>query len=117
MIEEVKFYTCKYDRAFKEVFLKEDNQDILKELLRVILNVEIEKIEYNNVERNTGNLKIKRKYFDCILTTDKGEIEIELNATTNDYLHPRNMSYICDMYASHTVRGDNTNKFNIWVKR
>ena len=33
MQEKKKFYTCKYDRAFKEVFMKEDNKDILTNLL------------------------------------------------------------------------------------
>lgn len=32
---EYKFYTCKNDRAFKEVFMKEKNKDILKALLKV----------------------------------------------------------------------------------
>ena len=36
-----KFYTCKYDRAFKEVFMKEENKDILSCVLETILNVEI----------------------------------------------------------------------------
>ena len=33
MITLKKFYTCKYDRAFKEVFGKEENKDILTKLL------------------------------------------------------------------------------------
>ena len=45
MQEKKKFYTCKYDRAFKEVFMKEDNKDILTNLLEEILEVKISNIE------------------------------------------------------------------------
>lgn len=54
MQRQGKFYTCKYDRAFKEVFMKEENKDILKNLSESILQVEINKIKYLNVERNNG---------------------------------------------------------------
>ena len=36
-IENKKYYTCKYDRPFKEIMLKESNKDILKKLLEHIL--------------------------------------------------------------------------------
>ena len=39
-----KFYTCKNDRAFKEVFLKPDNSDLLKALLEFILKIKIDKL-------------------------------------------------------------------------
>ncbi len=29
------FYTCRNDRAFKEVFLKPNNSDLLKALLKI----------------------------------------------------------------------------------
>ena len=34
-----KFYTCRNDRAFKEVFLKPNNSDLLKALLEFILKI------------------------------------------------------------------------------
>ena len=49
-----KFYTCKNDRAFKEIFLKEENKELLIKLLEVSLKTKIYKIKYENVERNTG---------------------------------------------------------------
>ena len=101
-----KFYSCKYDRTFKEVFLKESNQDLLKVLLQDILGKKINKIEYNNIELNTGNINLRKKYVDVLLTTDQGKIEIELNATNADYLHIRNMAFICNVYASHVLKGE-----------
>ena len=63
MQEKKKFYTCKYDRAFKEVFMKEDNKDILTNLLEEILEVKISNIEFLNVERNSDNIKLRREKF------------------------------------------------------
>ena len=76
-----KYYTCKYDRPFKEIMLNENNKDILKELLVLILKVNINEIEVKNVERNTRNLKTKRKTYDILLKTEIGKIEIEVNSS------------------------------------
>ena len=100
-----KFYTCKYDRAFKEVFGKEENKDILKKLLEEILQVEIERIEYLNLERNVDNVKVKRKHLDLYLETNIGKIQVEVNTTNSKYVKPRNMSYLCDIYSHHTLVG------------
>ena len=100
-----KFYTCKYDRAFKEVFGKEENKDILKKLLEEILQVEIERIEYLNLERNVDNIKVKRKHLDLYLETNIGKIQVEVNTTNSKYVKPRNMSYLCDIYSHHTLVG------------
>ena len=40
-LKNKKFYTCKNDRTFKEVFLEEENSDLLKALLETILKIEI----------------------------------------------------------------------------
>lgn len=101
-----KFYTCRYDRAFKEVFMKEENKDILSKLLESILKVEINKIKYLNLERNVDNLKVKRKHLDLFLETNIGKIQVEVNASDNRYVRPRNMSYLCDIYSHHTLVGE-----------
>lgn len=45
------FYTCRNDRAFKEIFLKEENRDLLKKLLEEALNTKIYSITEENIER------------------------------------------------------------------
>ena len=47
MIEEKEFYTCKNDRAFKEVFMRKENKDLLIKLLESTLDI---KIKENNVD-------------------------------------------------------------------
>ena len=116
IIDNQKYYTCKYDRAFKEVMLKEQNKNILQSLLELILKVKINEIDIRNIERNSGNLHLKRKYFDCLLKTDVGNIGIEINSNAlEEYVRPRNMAYISDMYASHTLIGKeyNEDKFKL----
>ena len=53
MINTEKFYTCKSDRAFKEVFMKEESKDILSKVLETVLKVEIKDIKFLNLERLT----------------------------------------------------------------
>lgn len=105
--EDKKFYTCKYDRPFKEVFLDEENEDLLRELLEKILKETITHIEYKPTERNTGNIKIRRKTLDALITTENRMIGIEVNANIEDYVHPRNMAFISDVYAHQTLVGKN----------
>ena len=71
-----KFYTCRYDRAFKEVFMNEKNKDLLIYLLEGILK--IKEVEYLNLEQNVDNVLIKRKHFDLNLKTDIGRIQVEV---------------------------------------
>ena len=76
---------------------------MLKDLLELILEVKIQDIKLNSVERNTGNLELRRKIYDALLTTNIGKIEIEVNANNKKHIHPRNMAYICDLYSHSTL--------------
>ena len=62
-------------------------------------------IEIKPTERNQDNVNVRRKYYDALVKTEKGKYNIELNATKKEYLKPRNMSYICDLYSHHTLKG------------
>ena len=75
MIEtKEKFYTSRNDRVFKEIFMKEENKDILKSLLESILKLKISDIKFLNLERNVDNIKVRRKHFDLFLDTDIGKV-------------------------------------------
>ena len=101
-----QFYTCRYDAAFKEVFMKEENKDLLTCLLEKILDLKIKEIKYLNLERNVLNVHVKRKHFDLFLDTDIGKIQVEINSYYSDYIPVRNTSYICNTYTSYIARGD-----------
>ena len=104
------FYTCKNDRAFKEVFLKPDNSDLLKALLEFILKIKIDKLEIKKTELLSGNVNIKDKRVDAIVHTGNKKIEIEINSQNKDYLHTRSTAYICNIYQSNANVGDTYNE-------
>ena len=101
-----KFYTCRYDVAFKEVFTNEANQDILIALLESILNIKIKEVKYLNLEKNNGNVWVRRKHFDFHVRTDNENIHIEVNNYLEDYVRPRNMAFICNTYGREVLKGE-----------
>ena len=104
------FYTCRNDRAFKEVFLKPDNSDLLKALLEFILKIKIDKLEIKKTELLSGNVNIKDKRVDAIVHTGNKKIEIEINSQNKDYLHTRSTAYICNIYQSNASVVDTYNE-------
>ena len=109
-----KFYTCRTDRAFKEVFMRESNKDILIALLEVCLDVKIMDIEYLNLEDNVDNVYVRRKSYDLRLSTDIGRLLIEVNSNIYDYSRARQVSYLSNEY-SHIVKSgeDYSEKDNV----
>ena len=105
-----KFYTCKNDRAFKEIFLNPNNSDLLKALLEFILKIKIDKLEIKKTELLSGNVNIKDKRVDAIVHTGNKKIEIEINSQNKDYLHTRSTAYICNIYQSNASVGDTYNE-------
>ena len=105
-----KFYTCKNDRTFKEVFLNPNNSDLLKALLEVILKIKIDKLGIKKTELLSGNVNIRDKRVDALVYTGNKKIEIEINSENKKYLNPRNTAYICNTYQSHTLVGKEYNQ-------
>ena len=104
-----KFYSCRYDKTFKEVFLNPKNEDLLKVLLEDILKVEIEIKKILPTELITGNNIIKSKRVDALILAINKKIEIEINASINEYVYIRNMAYICNIYSTNALVGDSYN--------
>ena len=104
--EKKKFYTCRYDRTFKEVFLKEENEDLLITLLEFTLDLKIFEIQRLNIETLQGNIGTRKKCCDLLLKTDQGYIGIEINSERKDYLHCRNLAFLCNVYSRYTLTGE-----------
>ena len=105
-----KFYSCRYDRTFKEVFLNPKNEDLLKVLLEDILKVKIEIKKILPTELITGNNIIKSKRVDALILAINKKIEIEINASINEYVYIRNTAYICNIYSTNALVGDSYNQ-------
>ena len=106
MTDTTPFYTCKYDKAFKEIMMKKENFNILKKVLESILEVRIQKIQLQPLHIPTGNIHLKGKEVDLLVVTDKGKIEVEVNTYYNDYVRVRNFSYITNIYNNQVTVGD-----------
>ena len=105
-----KFYSCRYDKTFKEVFLNPKNEDLLKALLEDILKVKIEIKKILPTELITGNNIIKSKRVDALILATNKKIEIEINASINEYVYIRNTAYICNIYSTNALVGDSYNQ-------
>ena len=106
MNETKKFYTCKYDKAFKEIMMKEENFNILKSVLEVILDMKINKIELQPLNLLNNNIYLKGKEVDLLVTTDIGKIEVEVNTYYEDYVRSRNFCYISNIYINQISVGE-----------
>ncbi len=104
--ETKKFYSCRYDRTFKKVFLKEENEDLLVALLELTLTLKVYEIQRLNVETLQGNINTRKKYCDLLLKTSEGYIGIEINSEPKDYLHTGNLAFLCNVYSRYTLKGD-----------
>ncbi len=105
-----KFYTCRYDRAFKEVFMNEKNKDLLIVLLEKVLNVKIDSIEYLNLEDIVDNIEVRKKLYDLRLNTNIGRIQVEVNSNIYNYSKNRQMAYLCNEYSHITLSGEEYNE-------
>ena len=111
-----KFYTCKDDLAFKEIFGNIKNKKLLIWLLERILQVKIDELTYLNVESNNNDLVTKRKRLDILVETNVGRINIEMNATNKEYLHPRNFCYLSNIYNKNTSISEDYNEDTLTIQ-
>ena len=114
--DDEKFYTCKNDLAFKEVFMKEDNKDLLIAIIESVLNIKIKDLEYLNLEKNVDNIHVRRKHFDLHVKTEKQNIHIEVNSQMKDYVRTRNISFLFDTYAHETKRGSDYSEKILFIQ-
>ena len=110
IIKYKRFYTYRFDRPFKEVFLNPKNKDLLKALLELVLEIKIDRIKIRSTELLSGNIEVKDKRVDALVYAGDKKIQIEINSENRDYVRPRNMAYLCNIYQSHTLRGKEYNE-------
>ena len=97
-----KFYPAIYDAAFKGVFCKHKNRDLLKALLENSLKkkIEIQSLESSEIPKT--NLYIRNKTLDAVIKVDKELILIEVNSSVYKGLNRRNAAFIFSKYAEET---------------
>ena len=113
--DKYKYYTCRYDAAFKEVFLQKDTS-LLKIFLENILKIKINRIEIANGELNNKNINVKRKLVDSIIYTDEGVFNVEVNTSIDDSVRVRNACYIMNVYSNQFLKGDSYNSITKYIQ-
>lgn len=104
-----KFYTSRYDRLFKKIFFKEEDHDLLEELIKEITNLVIFVEKIVNCELPITDIFEKEKRVDGIIDTTKERIHIEINSDTKDYYRMRNFLYFVAIMLEDIKRGKNYN--------
>lgn len=104
-----KFYTSRYDRLFKKIFFKEEDHDLLEELIKEITNLVICVEKIVNCELPITDIFEKAKRVDGIIDTTKERIHIEINSDTKDYYRMRNFLYFVSIMLEDIKRGKNYN--------
>ena len=104
-----KFYTSRYDRLFKKIFFKEEDHDLLEELINEITNLVVCVEKIVNCELPITDIFEKEKMVDGIIDTTKERIHIEINSDTKDYYRMRNFLYFVAIMLEDIKRGKNYN--------
>ena len=74
-----KFYKASTDAAFKAIFTKKENRDLLEKLIETCLDKKVKVISLEPVEVLKENLYIKGKTLDVLVATKEEMINIEMN--------------------------------------
>ncbi len=104
-VSKKTFYLGMNDRVFKEIFLKEENKDLLSILLYTSLKISFSKVTLLNTERIEGNVSVRRKTLDVLLETYSGLIGIEVNSSNQKYIRARNFAFFSDMVSHYVGTG------------
>ena len=101
-----KFYKLSNDKVFKILFVNPKNQKFLKMLLEKVLHAEISDICYLGTEVYPDNVINKDMRFDCLVNTNLGIVEIEMNSYNRGYLRIRNSVFMFKVVSEHYEVGD-----------
>ena len=91
-----QFYTAKNDIVFKAVMVR--NERVLRRLLEVILEIDIDEIILLDKEILPSRLMGKNRIVDLLVKSDNKMINVELNASKKYYHNYRNASYLFGIY-------------------
>ena len=100
------FYTARYDRVFRTIFINDKDNHLLEALLSQCLKKEVKIIKLLKTELSVNSTKERVKRLDLLIETDGQKINLELNTTFNDATRVRNFNYFTSFYSSNTKIGE-----------
>ena len=100
------FFTAKYDRIFRSIFVNDDSYFLLEALLSKCLNKDVKIIKLLKTELGVNSSKERVKRLDLIAETNGQKINVELNTSFNNATRVRNFNYFTSFYSSNTMIGE-----------
>ena len=98
-----KYYTAKYEVVFMYVVL--NDLDILKQILELVLERNIEEIVVLNPNLLTDHINSRIQKLDLLITSNKEYINIELNSSYGKLTKMRNLLYAFKVVLSQAEKG------------
>ena len=100
-----KFYTGRYDRVFKKIFVNESDYHLMEALLSECLESKVKVIKYLYPELPVENVNEKEKKLDVLVEIEGRRVIVELN-TEGSGIRLRNFNYFTSYYSSRVERGE-----------
>ena len=110
MEEETEKLQITNDYVFKRVFSYEGNEDVLKDFLEAILNIEIEKIEIKNPELIKTIKKEKTAILDINVEANNKIIDVEMQMKNEGDIPERTTTYLGKLLSKQLEPGDKYKK-------
>ncbi len=111
MEQKVELLPLTNDYVFKRVFTKDGEEDLLKDLLSAILNIEIKEIEIKNPEMTKESKEAKREVLDIRARVNNNSIiDVEMQVEDYNNIDKRSIGYLTKMYSDQLQVGDKYEK-------
>ena len=100
------FFTSRYDRIFRTIFVDDTDFHLLEALLSTCLDKDIKIIKILKTELSVSSSKERVKRLDLLVETNGEKINIELNTSFDDATKVRNFNYFTAFYSSNAKIGE-----------
>ena len=109
------FLTARYDKVFKAIFGDEENLDLTKQLLELILHKKVENIKIRNPELIKRYAYERGKMADLIFDVDGNVIQMEMNNGYPSWLHFRNFNFFTVIINKDARKGSSYESKKIYL--
>ena len=100
-----KYYTARYDKMFKAIFVSDD-KELIDALLSDCLGEEVHVIKFLNTELGVKKADERGKRLDCLVKAKDKYINIEINTNFGKVIRVRNFNYFTAFYSSAIKQGE-----------
>ncbi len=109
------FLNARYDKVFKAIFGDEENLDLTKRLLELILHKKVENIKVRNSEQIKRYVYERGKIVDLIFDVDGNVVQMEMNNGYPTWLHFRNFNFFTVIINKDARKGSSYESKKIYL--